>query len=196
MSGSIESRRDYEMISPSYNLVLKDGTVVTASRITAFDCVQISAMTELNFRQAPSYQQLTPDARKKYIEANSPEGVLETSQHPDNLVSLVVRDAEDNVVGFRVVRKGIHKYDGEPVAEGKRLHVALDYAGNGLGTELMNLSEVLVKQAGYKRMVVNSSGDSYHFFLTRGFKVVEHTQNPILLEQGVVANLVYMEKTL
>ena len=185
-----------ENLSSSYELALRDGSVVYASRITPFDCEEISEMAARNFREAPSYQQLTPEARQKYINANSPAGVLETSQHPDNLVSLIVRDANDNVVGFRIVRKGVHKYDGKPVAEGKRLHVALESAGNGLGSELMDLSERLVKKAGYDRMVVNSSGDSYHFFLTRGFRVVEHTQNPVLLEQGVVANLVYMEKTL
>lgn len=181
-------------------IMSEDGVDYQASEMTPADVLEVSLMIERNFRHASSYQHLPPETRDRYIAANSPKELLETISHPDNIACLIIKDAQGQIVGFRVVRKGIHKarkneHD-EPliVAEGRRMHIALDMQKKGLGTKLLQLSEKVAKQKGHKIMVINSSGDSYHFFLKTGYTVLAHTSNETLQKEGITAGLVYMEK--
>lgn len=180
----------------------KYGVIYEASFVETSDVAEISAIVQRNFDEAPSYLNLTTEAREKYKAANTPEGILETSSDPDNVASLVVRDKDGQVVGYRVVRKGILRNDwqgfsaGSEVAEGKRMHIARGFDGRGLGTALLRLSEEIARDKGYEVMVVNASGDSYHFFIRAGYEVIAHEDNPILAAKGVKANRTYLGRQL
>lgn len=186
----------------SFTITDKLGAVYAASFVEGGDVEEISQIVHQNFDEAPSYRGLTPDAREKYKKANTPEGIAETSSDPDNIVSLVVRDENDMVVGYRVVRRGELREEwdglpvGTPVAEGKRMHIARGFDGKGLGKSLLRLSEEVAKEQGYDYMVVNASGDSYHFFMNCGYEVIAHEDNPVLAAQGVKANRTYLGKRL
>lgn len=185
-----------------YIIVDKQGREYEASFVRAEDAVEISAIVQQNFDEAPSYANLTPEARAKYKAANTPEGIIETSQDQTNVASLVVRNQEGHVVGYRVVRQGKLRDEwkgrpvGTPVAEGKRMHIARGYDGRGLGTALLRLSEQIAREKGYQVMVVNASGDSYHFFMHAGYEVIAHEENPVLAAQGVRANRTYLGREL
>lgn len=180
----------------------KFGDVYEASFVEPEDAAEISAIVQRNFDEAPSYLNLTSEARAKYKAANTAEGIIETSSDPKNIASLVVRDKDGHVVGYRVVRKGELRQTwkdhqaGEQVAEGKRMHIARDFDGRGLGTALLRLSEEIARKQGYQVMVVNASGDSYHFFMHAGYEVIAHEDNPVLAAEGVKANRTYLGREL
>lgn len=186
----------------AYEIVSKSGEVFDVRFIEAEDADEISTIVQQNFDEAPSYANLTAEARQKYKEANTPEGILETSSDARNIASLVVRDKDGRVVGYRVIRQGALRepwrgYEpGTPVAEGRRMHIARGFDGQGLGTELLRLSEQIAMERGYKMMVVNSSGDSYHFFMRAGYEVIAHEENPDLAADGVRANRTYLGREL
>lgn len=185
-----------------YEIQSKTGEVFEVRFIEAEDAEEIAAIVQQNFDEAPSYLNLTSEARQKYKEANTPAGILETSSDDRNIASLVVRDKDGKVVGYRVIRKGVlreqfHDFGpGIPVAEGKRMHIARGYDGQGLGTALLRLSEEIAKESGYEVMVVNASGDSYHFFMRAGYEVIAHEDNPDLAAAGVRANRTYLGRQL
>jgi len=180
----------------------KTGEVFEARFIEPEDAPEISQIVQQNFDEAPSYLNLTAAARQKYKEANTPEGILETSSDDRNIASLVVRDKDGKVVGYRVIREGTLRQEwkgaaeGTPVAEGKRMHIARGYDGQGLGTALLRLSEQIALERGYGIMVVNASGDSYHFFMRAGYEVIAHEDNPDLAKAGVRANRTYLGRDL
>ena len=185
-----------------YEIQSKTGEIFEARFIEEEDAQEISDIVQQNFDEAPSYLNLTSEARQKYKEANTPEGILETSSDDRNIASLVVRDKDGQVVGYRVIRKGVlrepfHDFEpGTPVAEGKRMHIARGYDGQGLGTALLRLSEEIAVDRGYQVMVVNASGDSYHFFMRAGYEVIAHEDNPDLAAAGVRANRTYLGRQL
>lgn len=185
-----------------YEIESKTGEIFEARFIEPEDAHEISEIVQQNFDEAPSYLNLTPEARKKYKEANTPEGILETSSDERNIASLVVRDKDGRVVGYRVIREGTLRQEwkgaeaGTPVAEGKRMHIARGYDGQGLGTALLRLSEQIARDRGYGIMVVNASGDSYHFFMRAGYEVIAHEDNPDLAKAGVRANRTYLGRDL
>ena len=132
--------------------------------------------------KARIFAQLDDAARQAYLQANSIEGVREASVHPDNIACLVAVDADSGrIVGYRLVRRGVHRLDGQPVAEGKRLHVARDLVGNGLGAALVEISAQIARQCGHSRMTAQASGNSRQFFEKLGFRcVLEQARNDVL----------------
>lgn len=200
--GAAFLREILDLPDDAYEIVSKSGEVFDIRFIEAEDAEEISAIVQQNFDEAPSYANLTAEARQKYKQANTPEGILETSSDARNIASLVVRDKDGKVVGYRVIRKGVLRepwkgYErGTPVAEGRRMHIARGFDGQGLGTELLRLSERIATERGYTMMVVNASGDSYHFFMRAGYEVIAHEENPDLAADGVRANRTYLGREL
>ncbi len=180
---------------------LKDGSSALVTKVTVDDCLEIAEMAKDNFNNASNYSYLSQELRSAYVEANNPDGVWQTSSDRDNIVAVVARSVDSHgrlgeVVGYRVVRKGTHLLDGEPVAEGKRLHVRRDYAGSGLGQALMDYSEQIAAET-HDRIVVNASGSSSSYFSSIGFSPVAGVhENGQFKSSGQTVPIVYLEKGL
>lgn len=176
-------------------LALENGRRVLVRGFEPADCEGISALVVDNFRHSGNFAALDEAARAAYMEANSVRGVREASEHPDNIACLVAADADTGrIVGYRLVRRGWHRLDGAPVAEGKRLHVARDLVGNGLGAALVDRSARIARRCGYSRMTAQASGNSRHFFEKRGFRcVLEQARNDVLEQRRIESFIAYLE---
>ena len=179
-------------------LTLENGRRVLVRGFEPPDCAGISALVVDNFRHSGNFAALDEAARAAYMEANSVQGVREASEHPDNIACLVAADADTGrIVGYRLVRRGVHRLDGAPVAEGKRLHVARDLVGNGLGAALVDRSARIARRCGYSRMTAQASGNSRHFFEKVGFLcVLEQAHNVVLQRRSIDSFICYMERSL
>lgn len=179
-------------------ITLGNGRAVIVRAIEPADYAAVSAMVVENFRHSGNFAGLDDAARAAYMQANSVEGVREASEHPDNIVCLLAADAATGViVGYRLVRRGRHRLDGTPVAEGKRLHVARSLVGNGLGAALVEISARIARECGYTRLTAQASGNSRRFFERRGFHcVLEQAQNDVLRERRIESFIAYLERTL
>lgn len=179
-------------------VTLHDGRKVVVRDIAPGDCPAVSALVIDNFRHAGNFDRLDDAARRAYVQANSIEGVREASAHPDNIACLVAVDVDTgSIVGYRLVRRGIHRLDGHAVAEGKRLHVARSFTGQGLGTALVDFSAQIARRCGYPRMTAQASGNSRQFFEKLGFRcVLEQAQNDVLKQRSIESLIAYLEKPL
>lgn len=144
--------------------------IQTASPV---DYKEMSEIAEMNFRHAPTYAYLTVDERERFIAANSPEGIAQLCQHPDNICVIVVKNREQKVVGFRVVRADWQR----GVANGRRLHVALNMQNSGLGKKLLQLSEQITTERGLRQMEVHATGTSAEWFAKMGYQPIEVVSN-------------------
>lgn len=180
-STAVGGKRDtggslYNDLQGEWMQIMRSGDkLFETSSVRDDDAQEISNLARYNFMHAPTYRHLSPETRKLYIQANSPEGVLEASRHQRNVGSLVIRDAAlGKVVGWRVVRQS----ENDPaVVEGKRMHVHPDYHGNGLGSKLLAVSEDLARDAGAVTMIINASGTSAEFFERQGYALVGRVEN-------------------
>lgn len=179
-------------------VTLRNGRKALVRDIAPGDCPALSAMVIDNFRHAGNFDRLDDAARRAYVQANSIEGVREASAHPDNIACLVAVDIESgSSVGYRMVRSGVHRLDGQPVAEGKRLHVARGFTGLGLGAALVDISAQIAAQCGYGRMTAQASGNSRQFFEKLGFRcVLEQVRNEVLKQRSIDAFIAYLERPL
>ena len=179
-------------------VTLDDGREVLVRGIVPGDFPGVSELATDNFRHAGNFAQLDHAARQAYLQANSIEGVREASVHPDNIACLVAVDADSGrIVGYRLVRRGVHRLDGQPVAEGKRLHVARDLVGNGLGAALVEISAQIARQCGHSRMTAQASGNSRQFFEKLGFRcVLEQARNDVLEQRNIESFIAYLERLL
>lgn len=145
----------------------KNGDWLVLRNAVEADYVQMSEIAIRNFREAPNYSYLqTPEGRgqqEKYIAANTPEGIKDLCTKPNNVCNLVV-EKDGRILGFRVIRKN------DDVADGRRMHTALDETGRGIGKILLSKSEKMAKQSGCKTMEVHATGNSYAWFERNGFK--------------------------
>lgn len=154
----------------------RDGTPYYVAPFSSQVAKDVSDMAWQNFNRADNYRDLDVELRDAYISANTPDGVLETSTHPDNLVSFVVYDMEGGVVGWRVIR-GERDESGNLVGNGRRLHIAMSKQSSGLGRGVMQVSEDLALDAGAHAVYVNSSGGSSPFFQYMGYDVVRRVED-------------------
>lgn len=177
---------------------LKDGRNVLMREIMPEDYQAVSDMVTENFRHADNFGRLQSDARQAYIKANSVDGVTQACGHKNNIISLVTVSLENNqIIGYRLLREGLHRLSAEKVAEGKRLHIARAYTGLGLGAEIINLSGEYAKSKGFKVMTAQASGDSRYFFERIGFHcLLENVNNIALEKQGIASRISYLEKQL
>jgi len=147
-------------------LINIDGKEHILRGATPLDYDQLSKIAVNNFLNAPNYVYLrkpeNQDELNKYIEANSPGGVADLCSRQNNICNLVI-EHNDQIVGFRVVRKC-----GE-VADGRRMHTSLEHTCKGIGSILLTKSEQIAKQAGCTKMEIHATGDSYSWFEKKGF---------------------------
>lgn len=186
-----------EFIEPR-TVTLNNGRKVVVRDIAPGDCPAVSAMVIDNFRHAGNFDRLDDAARRAYVQANSIEGVREASAHPDNIACLVAVDVDSgSIVGYRLVRRGVHRLDGRAVAEGKRLHVARSFTGQGLGAALVDVSAQIARRCGYSRMTAQASGNSRQFFEKLGFHcVLDQAENDVLKQRSIESLIAYLEKPL
>lgn len=179
-------------------VTLSNGRKVVVRNIAPGDCPGVSAMVIDNFRHAGNFASLDDAARRAYMQANSVEGVREASAHPDNIACLVAVDVDSgSIVGYRMVRSGVHRLDGQPVAEGKRLHVARSFTRLGLGAALVDISAQIARHCGYGRMTAQASGNSRQFFEKLGFRcVLEQARNDVLKQRSIDSFIAYLERPL
>ncbi|PIS08768.1 hypothetical protein COT75_04775 [Candidatus Beckwithbacteria bacterium CG10_big_fil_rev_8_21_14_0_10_34_10] len=182
---------------------LKDGSFVTAQRIVPGNYESVSQMVCDNFSRSDNFRDLrnnNSQAVKAYKRANSSDGVKDTCNHEKNILCLVCQNKLGEPVGYRVIREERHPHpeNDSLVAHGKRLHVAREVKGLGLGRQLMRISEEMAKELGYQTMVVQPSGSSKGYFENLGFsRVFSHSQkNGVLANQGISVEMVLMEKSL
>lgn len=186
-----------EFLEPTI-VTLKHGRRVVVRGIAPGDFAGVSELARDNFKRADNFAQLDDAARQAYMQANSIEGVREASVHPDNIACMVAVDADSGrIVGYRLVRRGVHRLDGQAVAEGKRLHVARSLVGNGLGAALVDMSAQIARRCGYARMTAQASGNSRHFFERLGFRcVLEQAHNDVLRQRSIESLIAYLERPL
>jgi predicted N-acetyltransferase YhbS len=179
-------------------LSLKNGRRVIVRGIAPGDCCGVSELAVDNFTHAGNFAQLDEAARQAYMQANSIDGVRDASEHRDNIACLVAVEADSGrIVGYRLIRRGLHRLDGQAVAEGKRLHVARSLVGNGLGAALVGISAQIARRCGYARMTAQASGNSRHFFERLGFRcVLEQAHNDVLRQRSIESFIAYLERPL
>lgn len=163
---------------------LSNGELLELGSIGEDDYMNVSRVAENNFRHAPNYNYLQTDDKKeeleKFVEANSPANVETLCNTPIQLCNLVAK-INDEVVGYRVVRKKIDEDDGVVIADGRRMHVALGKDGMGLGTFLLRRSEQIARQQGCEVMEIHATGTSHEWFLKQGYRMRSQVAN----ERGV-----------
>lgn len=161
--------KDHEKLEGNWRELVKDnkGSWVVLRNATPDDYPSMSQIAITNFREAPNYAYLQTlegkSTQEKYITANNLEGIEDLCSKPNNVCNLVLEE-NGKILGFRVVRKN------DDIADGRRLHTALEETGRGLGRILLNKSEKMAKQAGCKIMEVHATGSSYPWFERNGFE--------------------------
>lgn len=178
---------------------LNNGEWVIVQKVTPQDFGPISEMVSDNFRHAPNFSNLSAEAREAYLEANNLSGVGSSCCNPENIACLVAKNLSGKVVGYRLVRRGNHPKTNEEVAEGRRLHVLLEMAGQGLGRKMMQLSEQISKEQGFDILTAQASGSSTGFFEKNGFTPIfpeENDVNGVLADKGIETPIVRMQKEL
>jgi predicted N-acetyltransferase YhbS len=178
-----------------YVFYLADGREVIIREIIPADYPAVSALARDNFRYAENFQLLDTAARQAYMEANSVRGVQDACENTANIRTLVAIDPNKNtLLAYRLLREGRHRVTGETVAEGKRLHVARDSVGQGLGGRLVLLSVEIAKECGYRVMTAQATGQSRVFFEKMGFRcVLEEACNTALEQRGINSTITYLE---
>jgi predicted N-acetyltransferase YhbS len=174
---------------------LANGREVIIREIEPVDYPAVSALALDNFRHAENFKLLDTAARHAYMEANSVLGVQEASENAANIRTLVAVDPNQNMLlAYRLLREGKHRITGEKVAEGKRLHVARDVVGQGLGTQLILLSCETAKKCGYRVVTAQATGKSRIFFEKMGFRcLLEDACNTALKQRGINSTIAYLE---
>ena len=173
--------------------IIKDGSLVHIRPVDVSAQKELNTISELiarNFNEHPNYAGLTDKARSEYIKSNSPQGVKETASHPDNILAVVVEN-ESGIIAYSVVRKvnGI-------TAEGRRMHVRLDYCDKGIGTILHDEKVAMARFYGLKQLGSISSGEADKFVEKNGYKLVGRKKNKKMEQRGVNAHVNYAIKKL
>lgn len=184
----------------TYLFHLNSNESAIAKSVSAGDCTDISQMMEDNFTFSYSFQSLSSDARRLYIEANVPLEVWQTVIHPDNILAIVVKDTMGKVIGYQVVRM---KTDENGVSFGnlRRLHVARGKQKTGLGGQMMILAEEFTVTHGGSYLQIPASGGSESFFSAMGYQRLTDdnplgTKNPELAQRGADTPLIQLVKQL
>ncbi len=143
-----------------------DGKKYILRGITPSDYDQLSKIAINNFLEAPNYIYLHQpghqDELAKYIKANSPEGIADLCNKPNNMCNLVI-EHDGHIVGFRVARKN------NDIADGRRMHTSLEYTDKGIGSILLTKSEQIAKQTGCAKMEIHATGGSNSWFEKKGY---------------------------
>ncbi len=159
---------------------LSNGEIMSLESASDDDFEPISRLAENNFRNAPNYSYLQGADNEvelaKFIEANSPSNVKQLCETPQQLCNLVAK-INDEVVGYRVVRKRVDEEKQLIIADGRRMHVALGKDGMGLGTILLKRSEQIAKQQGCQVMEIHATGTSHEWFIRQGYTLKSQVEN-------------------
>lgn len=172
-------------------VMLKDGSFAELRYldICSDDLRRVSSLIQENFLSHPHYRDISEEARLAYIQANEPENLEETCNHPQHIEVLGIEQL-GQLLGVCVLRKNGHN-----LAEVRRLHTKYGLGGQGVGSLLLQEASYIASDRGYSGLATIASGRSDTYFAKHGFTiVVPKHPNGKLAAKGVEAPVTYMEK--